>query len=244
MTPITADETRANTRASRPLLALILSGTAYGIETVTQHVIENGQMKPGEYVELSSLYQTIGEILQGRGPMRASVEITPENVLINDMSFLVWYQPAKIAPCWFVVGNNERASLKIRWPAMLFALSKRGGQNSLHCVALGSDERPTAESTIYNLPFPNAYNGGGFCLGTAALPQVISLQSINEIEGCIYNALKTHSNNPNALKTGENPTAYWFRRSKEVKGKRPVTVRKADLYPIGKLRDLLNKLSR
>lgn len=243
MTPITADETRANTRAVRPTLALIFSGTAYGIEAVTQHVIENGQMKPGEYVELSSLYQTIGGILQGRGPRRASVEITPENVLINDMNFLVWYQPAKIAPCWFVVGNNERASLKIRWPAMLFAVSKRGGHDALKCVALGSNERPTAKSTIYNLPFPNAYAGGGFCLGTAVLPQVLSLQNINEIEGCIYDALKTHSNNPNALKTGENPTNYWFRRSKEVKGNRPVTVRKADLYSIGKLEGLLNSLA-
>lgn len=104
------------------------------------------------------------DFLRSRGAeVKPKSELLPANALVNSNDKLVWYQPSRITPFWHVT-NGERCGFNIKWPAMVFAVGKLNKQ--FRCVALASDERPDANSPVYDLPMPNAYHGGGFCLAT------------------------------------------------------------------------------
>ncbi len=228
MTPVKQDPNAIAVAA--PKLALVFSGLGDNLTSVARHDIADGRLQVGTVVAPEDLLELVLSVLEGRGGKPKS-ELLPANVLVNSNDKLVWYQPSRIAPFWHVT-NGERCGFKIKWPAMVFAVSKLSKQ--FRCVALASDERPDANSPVYNLPMPNAYHGGGFCLGNATLPREISLSTMAGIESCVYDAVKTHSNNSQAIKGGETPTSYWNRKAK-ARPKTPPSITKRDLTKIGLL---------
>lgn len=237
MTPVT--ERNDYGSAVVPQMAIMFCGNDYSLTSITKHEIRNGQMQVGQSLDVETLAGFLHEVMAARaaicGSYKKTMTILPENVLVDSLDHLVWYQPSRVGIGWFTVRGDQRMPIKIRWPAMVFDVSKsRGKSSKLRCVALDNDQRPTANSKVYNLPMPNAYHRGGFCLGTATLPVACGIDDIPKIEECVYDAVKTHSNNSQAIKTGEDPTSYWMRRSTIAKGK-AATILKRDLYPLGTL---------
>ncbi len=220
---------------NRARLAVVFSGTAHALTSVTRHAIDNNQILDGEHLSPSELLELAVAVLNGRN-QAVSAEIIPSNVLTYNAQWMIWYQPSRVAPYWFSGSGNERQHVMIKWPAMLFEINR--ANRKFRCVALDSDDRPVASSKVYDLPIPNAYHGGGFCLGTASLPLKLELSSMAEIESCVYDAIKTHSSNNKAIKTGENPTAYWVNKSK--RGRRP-SIPKKDMTAIGTLGNWIGK---
>lgn len=233
MRVITNKETDA---AILPRLAIVFSGTTSDLKSVTRHVIEGNTMKAGYIVDPYELKRLASAVIEGRGS-KLSREIIPNNVLISDGEIIVWYQPSKKAPLW-VAAHGDRKMLPIVWPAMLFFINTQS--KTFNCLALDSDERPSLASFVYDLPFPNAYHNGGFCLGSAHLPSTISMGTLSEIESCVYDAIKTHSNNPKAIKSGEQPTAFWSRRVKNARKNRPANITARHMTRLGTLGDWLS----
>lgn len=214
-----------------PRLALVFSGNQTELKSVTRHAIENGKMKTGDIVDPFELKRLVSSVIEGRGT-KLRREIIPNNVLISDGEIIVWYQPSKKAPLW-VAANGDRKMLPIIWPSILFFINVH--TKSFNCLALDSDERPTLESFVYDLPFPNAYHNGGFCLGSAHLPSNICMATLADIESCVYDAIKTHSSNPQAIKNGEQPTAFWSRRVKNARINRPANITSKYMTRLGTL---------
>lgn len=242
MTPVAS--TYSDQSRIVPKLAIIFSGKGTELSSVTSHVIENGMMQTGEYIEIDQLQTILRDVMENRGPtlnQKAGISILPANVLVANHSHLVWYKPSHVGVCWFAGSGNQRLPIKIRWPATLFAIRRTGANKKFYCVALDNDQRPDSNTRVYNFPFPNAYNGGAFCLGSANLPTNCSEHNLSQIESCVYDSLKTHSNNKQALRTGDDPTAYWIRRSNDAKGK-AATARKRDLQYLKPLSDWLQEI--
>jgi PRTRC genetic system protein B len=213
-----------------PLMALVFSGIGDNLSAVARHGIENGKLGVGAFVSPHELLDMVATIVDGRGGCQGD-EILPPNVLVNNSRCMMWHQPSRFGWFWHHA-DGDRRGFKIKWPALVFEVDRLS--RTMRCVALATNKRPDALSPVYNLPMPNAYDGGGFCLGSAVLPRVVSVATMGDVEACVYDAVKTHSSNPQAIRNGENPTSYWTRKAKETPDV-PPSIRARDLTQIGTL---------
>jgi PRTRC genetic system protein B len=199
---------------SAPVMALVFSATSSAMSDltgITRHPITGGRLGFGEPVSMQMMSELLADLTESSGHTKKSsrqeIQFIPSNVLLSNEESILWYQPSREAMLWLQTGG-ERRGIKIRWPALLFRANKT--PTKLSVVALDSDMRPTLESDVFDVPMPNCYHGGGFCLGSATMPRQLDLSSLPKIELCVYDALKTHSNNSKAIADGTTPTAYWL----------------------------------
>lgn len=200
-------------KQSLPRLALVFSSSSEqmaDLTGITRHAIVDDKLGLGEPLSMQTIQELLadltGSLDRSQGNTKGNYQFIPSNVLLSSPSTITWYQPSREGMLWLQVGG-ERCGFQIRWPALVFNI--QNGSARLSVAALETDERPTPENHVYDVPMPNCYHGGGFCLGSATLPREINFSTLPEIEACMYEALKTHSNNSQALADGSTPTAFW-----------------------------------
>ena len=152
-----------------------------------QLVIEPGQ--PITLAGLEALAMSLGKQLENC--------MLPERVLSLSMSQMAWWCPASRRRIWFKPGTGVKDAAMLRklngkfvqHPALLF-IAGRG----LTVLALAADGRPTPTTRVYRAPYFNLSPQGVMCEGTAKLPQILSVNLIDQFEHAFFNSAFSHSN--------------------------------------------------
>lgn len=210
-------------RGSAPFMALVFSSTnrqSSELTEITRHVIADGKLGLGEPVSMALMEGLLVDLTTSQQSLtsKKKQQLIPANVLLDTAEQVVWYQPSRAAVVWLQVGG-ERRGVNIIWPALLFSVQK--SPIKLSIVALDNDERPVEQSLVYDVPMPNCYHGGGFCLGSATPPSVVNFGNLHEFEQCLYGAVKTHSNNRQAIADGTSPSDFWLTAERQRTNKAP-----------------------
>jgi len=218
-----------------PHTAIILFGN-HGddrISGATRHTIKDAQMGLGEYISPNEVVAFFAK----NHPQDLTIN-TPNLVAEND-KHLVWYAQSCTKRMWFRVAGSKPLGLEVTWPTLLFVADKISFR--LNVYALADDAFPTMDTDVYHAPLMNINGMGNLCLGSAKLPDIISKETMQEIEDTIYDSNFTHVNHretlqiKNAKKQCDTKThlAFW---KKKAKSKSPVS--KKELVKHCQLREL------
>ena len=165
---------------------------------VTQHDInKNDELGLGRLVSFESAARVFDKTKSNQ--LKMSVNIIPENVIIEDMNILAWVAKSKEKTMWFRSYSMIK-QYKVTWCNLLFVVNKK--TRSLYVFSIASKSRPTLKTKIYHAPLMNIDENGLVCQGSAYLPKKLSIDTISEIEATIYDSQFTHLNTRNI--TGKN----------------------------------------
>jgi PRTRC genetic system protein B len=205
-----------------PHTAIILFGkeNENTILGATRHNIKNEQMGLGEYInpqELSAFFAKSNA---------NGLTINTPNIVAENEKTLVWYTHSFTKRMWFRVAGSKPTSLEVKWPTLLFVADKNLVR--LNIFSLAEDAFPSKESIVYHAPLMNINGSGSVCQGSAKLPDIISKETIQDIESTIFGSNFTHVNHPNTInlnqskKACDNKAHFAFWR-KKAKHKTPVS---------------------
>jgi PRTRC genetic system protein B len=131
--------------AVEPLSALLLYqaegrilGTLHSLKTGRRGQAVIGAGRPFTHRDLQGLLGWLAE-----QPARPAVRFLPPTVLAHGEDFTAWWQPARIAPMWFLL-QGQRYGFRVPWPPLLFLAVRQ----TLYCAALAQADRPDAETPL------------------------------------------------------------------------------------------------
>lgn len=229
---------------SEPFLALVFSAEQGGhgrLTEVTRHHVKDGVLSVGELVSTDAIRGLLAELTDSADTLSSQkngLQLIPANVLIDNADRVVWYQPSRVAMLWLQKGSKRRG-MQIKWPALLFRVEKSPIKFSI--VALDEDARPSCDSPVYDVPMPNCYHGGGFCHGTAYLPTTVTTGTLVDFENCLYESLKTHSNNRQAVSDGSDVSDFWVKQSNSLTVGELPSIRPEQMTKLGTLEQWLSR---
>lgn len=147
----------------------------------------NHQIMPGTPVTANGLMETLGTLGE---EYLFDVELFPEMLLSHSPLHMLWWRPAGKARVYFNCAELQKRSAIVPHPALLFAIKNR----QWSVFALKESKRPTLETTLYHAPYFNVYDGGGICVGSAAVPDKPSPSTIPRWESAFFDSEFTHVN--------------------------------------------------
>lgn len=174
---------------------------------VSRHAInKNGEILGGEWLDDKEITQCIESInvtaSANTGEKNSGIQIIPDNILLDNADFLVWYKPRFVRHVFF----NQDVIKDLPHPSLVFIASKK--KKNLFIMAYKGTKRPTVETQMYFAPCPNIFKGNHLCIGTARFPHFVNFNAISELEeillGSRYTGFKFDSFkaiNNNDLKT-------------------------------------------
>ena len=233
----------AETKPTTPVFSLVFYSTPSGT-AVTRHAFKNEQMLTGEILDSDTVLELLTEFKKeelnnqaDRNSMNGEeVSLIPSNLLFEDSSTLVWFQPSRIARMWFRLSGSEPFSLSVEWTSTLFLLEKQ--TKKLRVMSVDSNERPTLDTMTYWSPYANIYETLNLCQGSAPLPQIIDRSTITEIENTFYDSAFDSFLNKKLFKKATKTTdGITFWKEKQANGK-SVDVAN-ELFPFVPLREIL-----
>ncbi|MCB1821861.1 MAG: PRTRC system protein B, partial [Candidatus Competibacteraceae bacterium] len=127
-------------------------------------------------------------------PARPTVRFLPPTVLAHGEDFTAWWQPARIAPMWFLL-QGQRYGFRVPWPPLLFLAVR----HTLYCAALAQADRPDAETPLFHAPLMNIDAQGAVCLGTAEVPPDHAIHRCSEWEAAVYATNFSHVSHAQTL---------------------------------------------
>ena len=186
---------------SKPTMALVMHDLNNYL-SVTRHDIQDGKIGRGSIIETSDVIDLLHSELLPKTPygkQQAVTALLPDNVLIDNAKYLVWQRKSQVDQVWFS-GTEKKPtfSYKVKMPSLIFVVNKQSASLSLCAVA--TNARPTLEKKVYLAPIQNYSSNGSFCLGSARLPDERSVQTLKEMEDCVFSSQFTHFNHPTILK--------------------------------------------
>lgn len=183
-------------RLSRVLLVYGTSsynGFPYRHPFITLHEVthENEESRLGEGQLVTP--QMLVDLMTGLG-RSTPLEILPERVIVRTTDTIVWWAPACQRTMFFSDRGEDVVLKKLdgrRYPhpPLLF---KASGSH-LWIRALAVNERPNAESTLYNAPYWNCYDNGVVCTGSMRIPREKSVGAIDGWERAFFQSEFTHA---------------------------------------------------
>lgn len=127
--------------------------------------------------------------VQGSVPIRT---VLPANVLMWDGVRVAWHVPARRRRIWFdrrqQPGLQHVSRQEVWQPALLFVAEP----SQLFVYALASDERPTAETLLFQAPYLNVYGDGNVCAGAVEWPGTVDVSQLPEWERRWFESEGTH----------------------------------------------------
>lgn len=181
-------EERPRVKLSTALL--VYTGTESSF--VMQHEIisdATGESRIGPGVPVtrkfvSSLTESLGR----------KVELTfmPENVLACTTETIVWWEKPAVRPMfWSPSADREHLNGRLYpQPALLFVVDRNG----LAIWALADEGRPTPSSKLFNAPYWNVSQNGSVCLGSARVPNQVSVNNLSAWRDCFFESAFSHQN--------------------------------------------------
>lgn len=224
--------------------ALVFSSLHNGDSVISQHDIDEGQLKEGTFINADTVQQFAGSLTQQEGKLHW----LPENVLYEDDSQVCWFRKPSREPesIWIRLTNKETCEIKVRLPGLLFISSK--WNNRLIVLAYAGKRRPTQATKLYHAPLCNVYCNGSVCLGSASIPLFDKGTSefMSQTEhGFLFDSSFTHVNQPKTFRskapiTTSSHIARWRELAKQDKSPRA-----HDMTPLNKtLREFIDGVSK
>jgi len=121
--------------------------------------------------------------------------LMPENVLVAEVDFLLWWLPSQRRTIFFNTQNKQlNADLNGKaavHPALLFKASPGGG---LYVWAMAESKRPTPATVLYRAPYLNIYETGHLCEGSYRFPEVCRAGDLAKWEKGFFDTHFSHTN--------------------------------------------------
>lgn len=237
-----ADALKDESTPVMPLAAIVFHGRgAQSSDIMTLHGIQKGKIQVGNYVDPQAVRAMLDDCMTDRAS--EGLQLIPDYILADTHKYLVWYRKAERRPFHYRHSANDHAKSwhsKVMYPALLFIANKQS--RSLRILALKNNKRPSPDTQLYHAPLFNLNGSGGLCLGNAALPTRIEIDTIEQIESAFFDANGTHTNHGEtlsnkALHTHKTLIQYWKHKAKHNEA-----VKISDLNPYRTLEDVLNEL--
>jgi PRTRC genetic system protein B len=137
---------------------------------------------------------------------RVAPEILPETILARTPDMVVWWSRAQRRVMFFGGGSEEARRLNGRMyphPALVFKIS---GQE-MFVRALGSDNRPSANTSLKIAPYWNTDGQGLVCQGSMRVPDEVSVDSIAGWEDAYFSSDFTHASG--AVRLTSHPGGFF-----------------------------------
>lgn len=156
----------------------------------------NIQIMPGKSLTEDALMSMMGSLAD---QFITNLEILPENVLSYSPRHIVWWIPAATRNIF--INNRElgKRSGPVPHPPLLFVVAN----GSWYVFALPTNQRPQAATQLCYAPYFNVYESGSICVGSAAAPKLMTIESIASWEAAFFQSEFTHINT--STKTTSHP---------------------------------------
>jgi PRTRC genetic system protein B len=142
----------------------------------------------------------------------------PSEVLSMSSKHIAWTVKGAVRPMYFRPrGTNKKIiKLNVPMPNLLFVATANG----FSIAAYKGSRRPTEKTKLYHAPLMNIYRDAGVCLGSANMPQQLSLDSRKAIEDIIFKTNFSHINHEQTLSLSKTISdkahlAFWRTLNKE-----------------------------
>lgn len=160
------------------------------------------QIMPGTPLTQDAVMSLMGSLSER---YIANLEILPETVLSYSPSHLVWWMPAKPRSVFFNNRELGKRSGVVPQPPLLFIVANR----RWYVFALSENSRPTKDTVLCHAPYFNVYDNGNICIGTAAIPEKVTVDAIPVWENAFFGSEFTHVNG-NVKRIGHPNGEYAF----------------------------------
>jgi PRTRC genetic system protein B len=219
---------------------LLYSGNDGGSKFATLHDVTDGAIQAGTPLDNAD----VEELFRNDGKRPAGVFL-PGNVLEYSHESIIWYARQTTAPIYFNATSTESRKMNaingkpVRWPALLFRLSRQ----SFQCWALNSDKRPELATELCRAPLWNVSDNGGVCMPSGIREKLwskngignISLETMQKMQEAFYLSAFSHpSGSGIIIKGGHN--VFWMKATGHPKDKFPAA---ALVKTKHKLKDIL-----
>jgi PRTRC genetic system protein B len=180
-----------------------IAATIHPLQTVKGRLT----IQPGVVVTMEAIQEAV---LALSGAPANQVEFLSETVLASSPTLLCWYHPACVREVYFKCIKEDKANelngKMVTWVPLLFIAKPK----KLHVFALGSSERPTLETPLYNAPLYNVSGDGSVCVGASVnLPSVLSPSRIPELERAVYDTNFSHVSHAGLTHHENGHYGYW-----------------------------------
>ena len=188
--------------------ALLLYG-AKDEETVfaTAHPIALVKGRPtigaGRPLQRDALISALTKLAEHAAP---KAEFLPPTVLGISPSAVTWWCPPGMRRVFFKCQTLGERSAIVPHPGLVFQAANAG----FRVFAVAGNDRPAADTKLYEPPYFNTWDNGGICIGTARVPKRVDVASIPRWEAGFFESAFTHPNAGGkrvAYKDGEY--AFW-----------------------------------
>ncbi|CAE6811401.1 hypothetical protein R69658_05421 [Paraburkholderia aspalathi] len=187
--------------------ALLFYRSANGEIYATQHgarvVDDRPVLLPGVPMTLESLAD-FAELAAKRTSYRGFVH---DRVVYLAPNTMAWWLPACTRRVWFAADNIlGNRSGECKHPPLVFLVNKR----SWSVFALRSNERPDADTKLYQAPYYNVWDSGEICVGNVDTPDAINSDSIAPYEDAFFRSRFTHSNTEKLIRRRGGAARLWL----------------------------------
>ena len=165
----------------------------------------------------------------------------PSDVLSMSSNHIAWTVKGSVRPMFFRLrGSTKTIKLNVPMPNLLFVAHADG----LSVSAFKGSRRPTENTALFHAPLMNIYRDAKVCLGSASMPEHLTLDTRKEMEDIIFNTNYSHINHDKTLSlkktiSDKQHMAFWRKLHKDKATRFPNTA----LAPLGcSVEQLINKV--
>jgi PRTRC genetic system protein B len=199
---------------------------------ITKHNIIDNKIGAGIVVDPIDVIHNAVEISE-----QTHTTLLPSNVLVDNAQQLVWHVPGRNMNMWFQIRGTKQIALRVWWPNLVFVCNKQ--TRTLRVFATATASRPHAATPLYHAPLMNINTTGHLCLGSAVLPQTLTVNTIKQIEACLFdsNFSEVHGFKDTKYPYSANKKAHLKFYRERQKTAQKFTAK--DLRPFKRLHELL-----
>lgn len=142
-------------------------------------------------------------------------EIIPENVLVDNRRFTVWWVP-EITRSMHFHTKEGRSTRLVTWPSLVLMASDK----ALYVTCIKGKQRPNAQTELFYCPLANIWSNTELCNGNAITPRQHGIDSIQRWNSAVYDSAFAHANNKKCIRDGKkyiDPMDYWQSAAEKTK---------------------------
>jgi PRTRC genetic system protein B len=168
---------------------------------ITRHEVKKAEsgvpvLGPGETLTMEFVSDLM-RAFQGK----LDTQVLPGNVLVHSYQRIVWWVPPAIRAMFYVAERSPElgklSGKRYPQPALLFDVM---GSN-LRIRALGTSDRPDADTPLFRAPYWNVNDAGLVCLGDTRTPDSVGVATLKQWETAFFESAFTHQNAQKRLTT-------------------------------------------
>ncbi|MGP1715746.1 MAG: PRTRC system protein B [Methylophilus sp.] len=132
-----------------------------------------------------------------------------DKLIYSSPNVRFWWRKAGIGNM-FIKNSEGEFALKVHHPSLVFTLCGNG----LRVFAVKGDEKPTADTELFNAPYYNIDAFGRLCTGNVVLPDETGSTSFAAWEKMFFDSYFTHHSNDKLIRSKKSWVGFWVDQSK------------------------------